>query len=117
MPCKYVDLLSALCIPELKGLILACRDNTSAVRTECTGIHLISMPYMCGDLFSALGIPELEGLIEACRDNVFTIWTECIVNYTISVPSKSGDLWAILFFVFLLFDINFFPSYKSSLMP
>ena len=67
MPCQGSALLAGLRIPQLDGLILACRGQGLAVRGKGHRVNRAGMPGQGGALLAGLRIPQLDGLILACR--------------------------------------------------
>ena len=62
-------------VPEVSAVIRACRQDPSAVRTECRVLNGILM-VKGGNRFARSRIPELGGLVLARRQDSSTVRTK-----------------------------------------
>ena len=63
-------------IPELGGFVVACRENSSAVRTKRRVVDLILVE-KGGQELAQSRIPELGAVIfRACRQHSCTVWAK-----------------------------------------
>ena len=76
-------------IPELGGMIRACRQNPSAVWTKRRVLDAVLM-VKGGDELARGRIPELGGFVRACRQNPSTVRTKRHVRDAI-LMFKGGD--------------------------